>query len=77
MDGKTCKCVEVKWECWVKEYDSDDPGFVPGLWFSTECLSCGATDFIPHAGLDESAIPREVLERGLKWLKRQGGGEVK
>lgn len=72
MDKKTCQCMEVKWECWVKEYDSDQIDFTPTLWFSTECASCGATAFMPHAELDESAIPKDILERGLKGLKRFG-----
>lgn len=70
MDEKTCKCLEVKWECWIKEYDSNQPDIAPSLWFSTECVLCGATNFTPHAEIDESTIPKEILERGLKGLKR-------
>ncbi len=69
MEEKSCKCLEVKWECWIKEYDSDRPDFAPALWFSTECAACGATDFKPHSEIDESTIPKEILERGLKGLK--------
>ena len=72
MDKKACECVELKWECWVKEYDSANPDFTPGLWFSTECASCGEVKFTPHAEIDESRIPEEILARGLAWLKRQG-----
>ena len=71
MDKKSCQCVELKWECWIKEYDSDNPDFITGLWFSTECAACGDMQFIPHAELDESKIPKEILARGLAWLKRQ------
>lgn len=72
MKKKCCESEALTWECWIKEYDSDDPDFAPGLWFSMECAGCGAMDFIPHAELDEGAVPAEVLARGLKWLKRQG-----
>ena len=80
MEEKSCKCAEVKWECWIKEYDSDRPDFAPALWFSTECAACGAADFKPHSEIDESTIPKEILERGLKGLKlfaaeRAGGIE--
>ncbi len=75
MDNNDCRCLEVKWECWIKEYDSDQPDFTPALWFSTLCLSCGKTDFKAHGELDESGIPKEVLERGLKGLKRWGEGK--
>ena len=70
MEKKNCQCIDVKWESWIKEYDSDQPDFTPGLWFSTECASCGAKTFTPHGDLDESAIPQNILERGLKGLKR-------
>jgi len=72
MDKNTCQCVEVAWECWIKEYDSDVPDVPPSLWFSTECASCGAKTFRSHAELDESAIPKDILERGLKGMKRAG-----
>lgn len=75
MDNKTCRCPDVRWECWIKEYDSDQPDFTPALWFSTECASCGKTDFKPHCELDESAIPKDILERGLKGLKMWGKGK--
>lgn len=75
MDKKNCRCTEVKWECWIKEYDSDQIDFTPALWFSTECVLCGATDFKPHGELDESTIPKDILERGLKGLKRWGEGK--
>ncbi|MBI2400156.1 MAG: hypothetical protein HYV23_03740 [Deltaproteobacteria bacterium] len=73
MEKKNCQCVELIWESWIKEYDSDQPDFTPSLWFSTECASCGAKTFTPHAELDESTIPEHILERGLKGLKRWGG----
>lgn len=70
MDKNTCKCVEFKWECWIKEYDSNQPDIVPSLWFSTECVSCGKTDFIQHGEVDESLVPEHILERGLLGLKK-------
>lgn len=72
MDKDVCECVELIWECWIKEYDSDIPSVAPSLWFSTECASCGAKTFKPHAELDESAIPENILERGLMGLRRFG-----
>lgn len=74
METNGCKCVEVKWECWIKEYDSGKP-VAPSLWFSTECVSCGATTFTPHSELDESTIPRHILERGLKGLRMYEDGK--
>lgn len=71
MDSKTCQCIELKWECWIKEYDSNNPDLVPGLWFSIECASCGEMKFFPHAEVDESSVPKEILARGMAWLKRQ------
>lgn len=72
MEKKNCQCVELIWESWIKEYDSDQPDFTPSLWFSTECVSCGAKTFTPHGDLDESTIPEHILERGLKGLKMFG-----
>ncbi len=69
MDKLACQCRELIWECWIKEYDSDVPDVLPSLWFSTECASCGAKTFKPHAEIDESVIPENILERGLKGLK--------
>lgn len=72
LDKNTCKCSEVEWECWLKEYDSEHPDVSPSLWFSTKCASCGAATFTPLSDLDESTIPKHILERGLKGLKRIG-----
>lgn len=72
MDMDVCRCVELTWECWVKEYDSDIPDVAPTLWFSTECATCGAKTFKPLAELDESEIPVDILERGRKGLRRLG-----
>lgn len=70
MDKKTCECVEFKWECWIKEYDSNQPDIIPSLWFSKECVLCGELNYIPHSEVDESIVPKHIIERGLLGLKR-------
>ena len=68
----TCPCSnKLNWECWIKVDHSDKPGIPSGLWFSSECVSCGKKTFTPHSDLDESTIPKDILERGLAWYSRQ------
>lgn len=74
MDKYQCLCEEVKWECWIKEYDSDNPGLAPALWYSTECVKCGAMDFKAAGELDESLIPEKILERGRAYLRKAAKG---